>query len=42
MADPKHEKPASNPKPIPLKDKPQQEGKHAGKDSDQGKSGKGR
>jgi hypothetical protein len=36
----RHEKPASNPKPIPLEPNPRPEPKHEGKDSDQKKEGK--
>lgn len=45
MADPKHANPSGQPKPIPLRkggDQPVKGGKHEGRDSDQGKSGKGR
>jgi hypothetical protein len=40
----KHESPSGNPRPKPLEPKPVpvQGGKHEGKDSDQGKSGKGK
>jgi hypothetical protein len=42
MADPKHEKPSGQPKPIPLRkggDLPAQGGKHAGRDKDQDNRG---
>lgn len=37
-----HEKPAPTPKPLNPKAVPVKGGRHEGKDSDQGKSGKGR